>query len=424
MDGNINHKRLKLARRVLVLIPFIILIVGSSFIFASSDKDKSLTLPLGQNRYRGKFLEVGTGQLFSAHSGQAISFDRMVEEIKKVQFIYLGETHDDVEMHDWQFRIIQALYSRDPNLAIGLEMVTVDLQPVLDEWISNKLDEDSFLRKIRWYVTWNFNYGYYKRILDFAREKGIPVFALNAPRQIINKVRMQGYDALSEEQRKIIPPLDLNNQEHRLLIKTIFESEEIPPQMKGANLEAMFEGLYRAQVAWDEAMGLNTIRAAEATGRRIVVLAGSGHMLYNLGLNWRAYGHSQKPFATIVGVSIADSAGLRISRGLADYVYGVKHRPHPYYPAPGLNLKKVEGLNNLVVSSDPTEALAKTAAFTKGDVILNVEDMMFDDINELRIFLSKFDWGSEIKFKVLRNGEILSLTLKLDAEMKTSAKAD
>jgi uncharacterized iron-regulated protein len=421
MGGSFNQTRQRFEQRTLALTIFLLLVVFS-FLLSASDEDKSLTLPLGQARYRGKFLDIGTGQLFSARKGKPISYNQMIEEMKKVQFVYVGETHDDLEMHGWQFRIIQELYSRDPNLAIGLEMVTVDLQPVLDDWVSGKLDEDSFLRQIRWFITWNFNYGYYKKIFDFAREKGIPVFALNAPRQLINRVRMQGYEALSEEQKKIIPPLELDNQEHRLLIKTIFESEEIPPQMKGTNLEAMFEGLYRAQVAWDETMGLNTIKAAQTTGRRVVVLAGSGHMLYNLGLNFRAHRLSQKPFATVVGVHVSENSRLRVSRGLADYIYGVKEKPYPFYPAPGLSLKKVEGLSNLVVSSDPTESLAKRAGFIKGDVILQVEDRTFDNLNELRIFLSKFDWGSEVKFKVLRNGEVVSLTLKLDPEFKASEK--
>ncbi|MBC7361056.1 MAG: PDZ domain-containing protein [Candidatus Aminicenantes bacterium] len=81
------------------------------------------------------------------------------------------------------------------------------------------------------------------------------------------------------------------------------------------------------------------------------------------------------------------------------------------------DLKKVEGLSNLVVQANPTEPLAKSAGFQKGDVILSVEDKSFDDLNEWRMFLAKYNWGSEVKFKVLRNGEVINLTLKLEPEL-------
>jgi len=377
-------------------------------------EDKSLLLPLGPKEHRGRFINVESGQLYSARKGKPVTFESMVREMKKARLIHVGETHDDLEMHEMQFRIIEALYLQDSNLAIGLEQVTVDLQPVLDRWVAGELDESSFLREIRWYVTWNFNYNYYKKIFDFAREHKLPIFALNAPRNLISKVRMQGYEALNEGEKKVIPSLDLNQVEHRLLVRTIFESEEIPPQMKGAGLDSMFEALYRAQVAWDETMGRNAVRTAEASGRRVVVLAGSGHLLYGLGLNLRTRLLSRWPQVTVIGIQVAEGSRQKVSRGLADFIYGVKAREYPAYPAVSINLKKVEGLKNLIVASRPSEALARMSGLDKGDVILSVDGQEVFEVNDFRMILAGFNWGEEIKFKVLRNGEVLDLSLKLD----------
>lgn len=409
--------RINLKNKYLTVSLVLFLLVLSSITYPQEAGDKSLTLPLGPREYRGKFLLVEAGKLYSASKGRPIQFERMVREIKRARFIYVGETHDDLDMHEMQFRVIQALYQQDPNLAIGLEQVTVDLQPVLDRWVAGELDEENFLREIKWYVTWSFNYGYYRKIFEFAREKKLPIFALNAPRSIISKIRMRSYGALTEEEKKIVPPLDLTHDEHRLLIHTIFEAEEIPPQMKGANIEAMFEGLYRAQVAWDETMGTNAVRAAEATGRRVVVLAGSGHMLYNLGLNYRAWLKSRQPFATIIGLQVPENSSVKVSRGLANYLYGVKEKPYPAFPAFSLNLKKVEGLANLVVAANPAEGLAREAGFQKGDVILTVEGQSVSDINEFRLLMAKHNWGDEVQARVLRNGEELVLNIKFDPEM-------
>ncbi len=399
------------------LLGMIFLTVFLSVVLIAENQDKSLTLPLGPTALQGKYLEVAAGQLYSARSGKVVTFEQMITALKKTRLIYVGETHDNQEMHDWQFRIIEALYKQDPNLAIGLEQVTVDLQPVLNSWTAGKLSQEEFLRQIRWYLTWNFNFGYYRKIFDLAKEKKIPVFGLNVPRELITKIRRQGYEALSQEEKQLIPPLDLNSEEHRLLIRTVFESEEIPPQMRGSNLEAMFESLYRAQVAWDETMGLNVVRAAETSGRRMVVLAGSGHLIYNLGLNFRASRLSRLPSATIIGVVVPENSKLKVSRGLAEYIYGVKEKDYSNYPAPGLSLKKVEGLSNLVVNADPTEALAKEAGFKKGDVILSVANNYFDDLNELRMFLASFNWGDEVQFKVLRSGEVVTLVLTFEPKL-------
>lgn len=412
----------RISARWVILVLLLYFSFLSTFLYSQSAEDKVLQLPLGPARYRGQFLEISPGQLFSAGKGRPISFAQMIKELNKARFIYLGETHDDLEMHEMQFKIIEALAAQNQELAIGLEQVTVDLQPVLDDWVAGKLDEENFLRQIRWYITWNFNYGYYKKIFDLAREKHLPLFALNAPRQIISKIRMSGYESLTEEERRIVPSLDLTNEEHRLLLKTIFESEEIPPQMRGGSGQAMFEALYRAQVAWDETMGRNAVRAAEETSRKVIVLAGSGHLLYHLGLNFRAERLARQPMATVIGVRVKENSKLKVSRGLADYIYGVQEKSYPFYPAVGLSLKKVEGLSNLVVQTDPEEPLAQAAGFKKGDVILSAEDKHFDDLNEWRMFLARFNWGSEIKIKVLRNGEVINLTLKLEPELLTSSK--
>lgn len=101
-------------------------------------EDKTLTLPLGPKQFRGRFVRLQSGQLYSARKGKPVSFEAMVGEMKKARLIHVGETHDDLEMHEMQFRIIEALYRQDPNLAIGLEQVTVDLQPVLDRWVAGE----------------------------------------------------------------------------------------------------------------------------------------------------------------------------------------------------------------------------------------------------------------------------------------------
>jgi uncharacterized iron-regulated protein len=378
--------------------------------------DPTLTLKIGDPALRDKVMDLGLGAILAGRTGRPVGFERMIDEMMAARIVHVGETHNSMPMHEIELQVIRALYERDPHLAIGLEMVPVTLQEALNKWTAGILTKDEFLREVRWYVTWNFNFGYYEKIFDFAREHRLPVYALNAPREVITKIRMRGWDALSDAEKAFFPgPPDTTNAGHRLLIRTVFESSEIPEAMRGAGLDMMFEGLYRGQSAWDTVMGANAVRAFRAEGRRVVVCAGSGHLLYNLGLNRRAYEMSKLPFKTVIAVEIPSGAkSLAVSRAIGDYVFGLPRQDKPAFPTIGLGLKKVENLENLVVDAKPTEGAASRCDFEKGDIVLSVDGRAYSDINELRMELAKLACGVEANFKVLRGGAIKDVALKCE----------
>jgi len=382
----------------------------------AENPDPTLVLKIGNPKLKDKTMDVGLGTIMAADTATAIGLDQMIRDMRSSRFVHVGETHNSLPMHEIQDQVIRALYAQDRNLAIGLEMLPVTVQETLNRWSSGLLKKDEFIREVRWYVNWNFNFGFYEKILEFAKEHRLPVYALNVPREIITKIRMKGWDALTDEEKKFIPKApDLTNRDHRALIRKIFESTEIPHQMKGAGLDMMFEGLYRGQSAWDEVMSANVVKGAESEGRRIVVCAGSGHLLYNLGLNLRAFEKSGQPSKTIIAVSIpAGQKSVKVSRSYGDYVFGIAEEAKPAFPTVGLSFKKVENLKNLVIESKPTDGAAIRADFEKGDVILAVDGQAFDDINEVRICLARFTYGEEVKFLVLRAGQVKDVSLKFD----------
>ena len=388
--------------------------------------DPTLTMKIGDPKLKDKTMEVGLGAIVSGGAGAAVAFDQMIRDMRSSRFVYVGETHNSLPMHEIQYQVIRALYAQDRNFAIGLEMLPVTVQETLNKWTSGILTKDEFIREVRWYVHWNFNYGFYEKVFDFAKEHRLPVYALNVPREIITKIRMQGWDALSDEEKKFIPKSpDLANKDHRALIRKIFESSEIPHQMKGAGFDMMFDGLYRGQSAWDEVMSANAVKGAESEGRRLVVCAGSGHLLYNLGLNMRALEKSGLPGKTVIVVAVpAGQKSLKVSRTYGDYVFGIAEEAKPAFPSIGLALKKVDNLENLVVESKPIDGAASRADFEKGDVILAVDGRAYGDINELRTYTARFTCGDEIKFRILRAGQVKDVSIKFDKCPPAAEPAD
>jgi uncharacterized iron-regulated protein len=376
--------------------------------------DPIVRLKLGELRFRDKIFDIAPGEFLSAETGKSLAFDKMIEEMKPARIVHVGETHNSGPIHDLQARIVRALYAQDRALIIGLEMFPSTMQDVLNKWSLGILSEAEFIREARWYVTWNFNWAFYREVMVFAKENRIPVYGLNAPREVITKIRMGGWDTLTDAEKALVPKPDLSNADHRQLMKQIFGGAEMPAAMKGSGAaEMMFEGLYRAQSAWDEVMGANAAAAVERERKKMVVLVGSGHLIFNLGLNRRAYEKSKLPFKTVIGVFVSkDKPKETVARGLGDYLFGVAEEDRPAYPSIGLGLKKVNNLDNLFVDAKPIDGVASGQDFEKGDVVLTVDGKTWDDVNELRTYLARFTWDEEVKFHILRAGVEKDVTMK------------
>ncbi len=376
--------------------------------------DKTYTMKLGDPRFKDKTVDVAVGQILSMETGKPVAFETMIKEMKPIPFVHIGETHNSMAMHELQARIIKALWDQDRRLAVGLEMYPSTQPEVLTKWSLGILTEAQFIREGLWYTTWNQNYAFYKPIFDVVKAGGIPLYALNAPREIISKIRMQGWDALTEAEKAIAPKPDLSNAEHRELMTLIFSNSGMPMAMRGTGSNAMFEGLLRGQSAWNEVMGANAVKAHQIEGRKVVVLVGSGHLIYNLGLNLRARERSGLPGKTVVAVPVPKGqASIKVARTLADYIVGIPDEDKPVYPSVGLGFKKFKGLDNLVVESKPIDGAAVGQGFEKGDVVLSVDGKAFSEANELRIYLATFGWDAEVAFKLLRAGVEKDILLKI-----------
>ncbi|MCX6575340.1 MAG: ChaN family lipoprotein [Candidatus Aminicenantes bacterium] len=322
---------------------------------------KSLQLKIGDPRFKDKVLDVAPEALYAMETGTIIPFAKMIQEMKGGQLVYIGETHNSLPMHDIQFKILQALYEQDRNISIGLEMFPVTFQDVLNKWSLGILSEEEFIREGQWYVNWNFNFGFYKKIFDLAKANKIPMVGLNAPREL--------------------------------------------------------------QTTWDFVMGYNAVKALKKEQKKMIVLAGSGHLIYNLGINLRAYEKSRLPGKTVISVFVPKGQkNVRISRSLGDYILGIPEEEKPAYPSVGLSFKKFKGLENLVIDSKPIDGAAKAADFEKGDVVLVVDGRPWADVNELRTYLAKFKWEEETKFRILRNGQEKDVILKFQEQPAVPAE--
>ena len=247
--------------------------------------------------------------IISAKTGKVVTFDQLMADLNRHQVIFVGENHTNPAHHVIQQKIIEAVFKSTPSMRVGLEMFDRSYQEVLDLWSAGVLDEETFLRKVHWNANWRHDFALYRDILLFIKENRIKIVALNIPFHIPARIRVGGIDNLSDIDRQYLPKeIDTTHTAHRDYAQKVFNQHHF-------NSRDKFDDFYMVQCVWDEIMAESI--AANLGGKKIVVLAGNGHIQYKYGIPDRAFRRTGASFRTLYLVS----AGQEVELGIADYVW-------------------------------------------------------------------------------------------------------
>jgi len=318
----------------------------------------------------------------------ASTLDSVVTQLAAKRVVFVGETHDRYDHHLNQLEIIRRLHQLDANLAIGVEYFQQQFQPQVDDYIAGRITEDQFLRAIDYYRTWGYDYRLYAPIFRYAREQRIPVRALNIPASLAKSVAKLGFAGLSQQERASlpaeIPPAD---EAYKARLRSAFEGHHSAP---GA-----FDHFVEAQLAWDESMAASAAGYLNANqDRRMVILAGSGHVAFGSGIP------SRLERRTHAGYAIVLSSGEEIEPKIADYILLSRKRQLPPAGVLGASLKE-EGGECRVGASDPAGA-AEKAGIKKGDALVDVAGQPVKTIADVRLALWSKNPGERVAIRVRR----------------------
>ena len=178
--------------------------------------------------------------------------EELIEQMADKRVLFIGEVHASVAHHENQLRIIQSLYAHYPDFAIGVEYFQQPFQHHLDDYIAGRIGEKEMLRKTEYYKRWKIDYRMLRPIFEFAREKHIPILALNVSEELHNKVFKGGLKSLTPEERAQTPAEIMPaNKNYMQRLKSIFDSH--PPT---ENFASFVDGV----LLWDEGMADTTVR--------------------------------------------------------------------------------------------------------------------------------------------------------------------
>jgi uncharacterized iron-regulated protein len=358
---------------------------------------------------------IGPGEILRLPEGNPIPFGQLLNDLDTTRVIFIGESHDQMEHHQIQVRMIQEFAAKGKDVVIGMEMFERTQQATLDRWSQGLLSEDEFLNEVQWNVTWGMDYDLYKDILEAAKNHHLKVLGLNAPRDLVTKVAEHGMQGLAPEDRKRLPEIDLTDRAYRAYITTFFQSH-------GKGLAKDFENFYEAQCLWDESMAQSLsqfLESPQGEGKTVLVFAGSGHIVFGFGIPNRLYRRTSIPYQTIVLKTWSEKVNEDLtftgsSLPIANFLWITKpNPPEKKKPRIGVVLKAKEDLKGLVIEAVLPGSPAEKAGLLPEDQFIAVEGKEVSGVKDIHHALEQKGWGNDIKFTIVREGKQKEITVKL-----------
>ena len=330
-------------------------------------------------------------------------FDQIINSLLAKKVIYIGETHNSLPDHLLQLRIIEALYQKDPRLAIGMEMFPVSSQPSLDRYtkVGSVMDEKTFLKQSDYYNVWRYDYRLFRDILNFARSKHLPIRGLNLDRKIVSDVYRSGnMDGLSDETIATLPTdrnLDLPGYQERL---TMVHNAHL----SGSHGQGASSGFIQAQGLWDETMASNIVSFLEDhPDYRMVVIAGNQHTRKDSGIPPRVAARISVDQASLINVY--EDAIPHNLRQTTDYYFFSDNSSLPETPKIGIVLSPMteESTNKgLIIDQISPHGKAGDGGLKQGDLLIGINQHPIENMADLRIAMLDAKEGDIVKVKVLR----------------------
>jgi uncharacterized iron-regulated protein len=358
---------------------------------------------------------VGPEEILKLPEGDPIPFVQLLNDLDTTRVIFIGESHDQTEHHQIQVKMIQDLVAKGRDVAIGMEMFERSQQATLDRWSQGLLTEEEFLIESQWEKTWGIDHELYKGILDAAKTHHLKILGLNVPRDLVRTVAENGMQGLSPEERKLLPEMDLANRQHRAYIATIFKGHE-----KGSAKD--FGNFYEAQCLWDEGMAQSLsefLKSPQGEGKTVLVLAGSGHIVFGFGIPNRLYRRTSIPFQTIVLKTWSEKMNGDLtfagaSSPLANFLWITRpNPPKKKRPRIGVILKTEEDLKGLVIEKVLPGSPAEKAGLLPDDQLIAVEGKEMTRVKDIHHALEQKGWGNDITFTITREGKEKEITVRL-----------
>jgi len=323
--------------------------------------------------------------------GKTPRLQQVLSALPDDRIVFVGESHTRYDHHLVQLEVLKFLHHKYGDVALGVEWFQFPFQSVLDDYLAGRISEAEMLHRSGYFERWRFDYRLYRPIIEYAKANDIPIVALNAPVELTRKIGQHGLAALAPEERASLPgtygPI---SDAYRARVKAAFDAH--PPQGQS------FDHFFEVMQTWDETMAMHAADYLSShPGHRMVVLAGSGHVMYGDGIPDRVERRTG-----VRGSRLLLGAELVGEADVADFIVLSQEQTLPsagklgaFLDTTGESLK-VQGL----VDDSPL----KSAGVGKGDVIVAIDDMPTPTFADLKLALLDKAPGDKVTLRYRSSG--------------------
>lgn len=391
---------------------FIVLLLFAAQSFADENIDKQC-VPEGQ---------------WVNHKGKSQKNSKIIKKLSQAKVVLIGEDHENPEHHRMQLHTIAQLYAREPNMALGFESFPRKTQSILDEWVAGKLNEEEFLKRVKWDEIWRFNKDFYMPMFHFARMNKIPMIALNVERKLVSEVSSKGWENVDKDIREgVSKPADANRDYIEVLAEVFAQhmpkhghSEESPELTENDVKEIMenpsFQKFMQGQLVWDRAMAEAISKAIHKDKKSLVVgVMGAGHVMGDYGVV-----HQLKD----LGIADNESITLmpwdgsvecdQLKQGAFDYAFGIKvlevdEVEKQDHPRLGVYLEHNDGV---IITRIVEGSVAESLGVEVNDKIIRIAGKPVDKVMDVVETVKITAFGTWLPLTIEREGKEIELVAK------------
>ncbi len=334
-----------------------------------------------------------TGDYISK-DGEPLTLSGLLVQAEDADYVLIGEHHKSVCDHNIQQQVVAGLALSDRPPAIGLEMVAVDKNPVLVQFLVRDIPLDGLEAALEWDQRWGYPFGLFEPLFAMAQARGLPLAGLNVPKEVLNKAKDQGEAGLTVQERAWYPSQVLPGPpEQEEVLKAVFGLHQGSPDH--------LAGFFRTQSVWDTMMAEQAVALRAETGRPVVVIAGSGHVEHGWGIAHRL--RSLDPEAKILLLD-----GYRAGEFDPEAADAFFHCPPSFDSKLGMVLEV--RLDQVLVVRVKRGSRADKAGLRPGDAVLAVQGRELESFMDLhRAGKEAFEQDKPLVFSVERDGRKLDI---------------
>jgi len=349
-----------------------------------------------------------------------INSNKFLRDAAKERVVLLGEHHAQGDHQRWELHTLVALHALNPNMAIGFEMFPRKAQPVLDKWIAGELTEAEFLEQSNWQQYWNFDSKYYMPLFHFARMNQIPIHALNVSKDLLKKVRKEGWQNIKEEDREGVADPAPPGEGYKKLLIAIYQQHGAhkPGAKKGeqdtaADLESPgFKRFLQGQTLWDAAMAQIIFHETQKDPSLLFVgVMGSGHVINDYGIPDQLKSLGQKEVTTMIAWH--DDFGCEgIDGQFADAIIGMKMPEEAAQPKPKLGVYLEEDEGKVSIAKLVEDSVAESIGLQKGDVFVKAAGKKITRMIQVISIVQRTTHGTWLPLLMKRGDEEIEIVAK------------